>query len=201
MNISAIVMASGLSRRMNENKLQLKINNKKIYEYILETIKNYGFYEKIVVAKDAEIMQAAFNLGFIAIENTKSYLGQSVSIKLALENSYNAEGYMFFVADQPFIKLSTIDTLCKTFEKNRKNIIVPSYNGINGNPVIFPFHLKEELMSITGDHGGKIVINNNLKDVIKVQIETENEFIDIDTIEDFEKVIAMNKKELLHNSR
>jgi len=194
MNISAIVMASGLSRRMNANKLQLKISNKKIYEYILETLKKYDFYEKMVIAKDLDILQTATSLGFRAFENTKSYLGQSSSIKLALANSHNSEGYMFFVADQPFIKLNTIDILCKTFENNPQKIIIPSYNGVNGNPVIFPFHFKKELMSITGDCGGKVVINNNLKNVIKVPIKTENEFIDIDTMEDYEKVIAMNIK-------
>lgn len=194
MNISAIVMASGLSRRMNANKLQMKINNKKIYEYILETIEKYDFHEKLVIAKDQDVMQAATSLGFKAVLNTKSHLGQSVSIKLALKNTKNAEGFMFFVADQPFIKHRTIDLLCKTFENNPHKIIIPSYNGTNGNPVIFPCSLKEQLMSITGDHGGKVVINNNLKDIIKVPIKTENEFIDIDTMDDYEKVKAMNIK-------
>jgi len=189
MNISAIVMASGLSKRMGKDKLHLEINSKKIYEYVLETISQYNFYETIVAAKDDDIIREAEKLGFLGVKNEKYYMGQSESIKISLENLSNADGYMFFVADQPFIKLATVEKLCDEFNKNPGSIIVPYYNGIKGNPVIFPRILKDQLMAIKNDSGGKTVINNNQDKVIKVDIETTDEFMDIDTIEDYESVI------------
>ena len=192
MNISAIVMASGMSMRMNADKLKLKINDKKIYEYIFETIREHNFYETIVVAKDDEILEDAKNFGFKGVKNTKYYMGQSESIKAGLENSKKADGFMFFVADQPFIKLTTIKKLCNEFYKNPHNIIVPYYNEMRGNPVIFPYEMKTQLMAIVKDNGGKIVINANLDKVIRVDIETKNEFMDIDTKEDYERVKNMD---------
>lgn len=188
MNISAIVMASGLSKRMKKDKLHLEINNKKIYEYVLETIKQYNFYETIVAAKDDDIIEKARGLGFVGVKNTKYYLGQSESIKAALENCKQTDGFMFFVADQPFIKLETVEKLCNEFTRNPNSIIVPYYNGIKGNPVIFPNSMKDQLMALENDNGGKVVINNNTDKVMRVDIATNNEYMDIDTKEDYELV-------------
>ncbi len=195
MKISAIVMASGLSRRMNTNKLQMEINNKKIYEYILETLKSIEFYEVVVVTNDQNIKCKAEELGYKTLSNPNAYLGQSASIKTALENISEASGYMFFVADQPFVSSSTINIICDTFKNNLDRIIIPSYNCINGNPVLFPCSLKNELMSISGDSGGKVVIKNNLDKVINVKIHDVNEHMDIDTLEDYEKVLKMKVTE------
>lgn len=194
MNISGIVMASGLSKRMNQNKLSMKIKDKKIYEYILETLKRCScLNEVIVVAKDSEILEKANSLNFKTVNNQHSYLGQSNSIRLGLETSENADGYMFFVADQPFIKEETINKLCSIFNENSNKIIIPCYNDKHGNPVIFSKNFKEELINIQGDKGGRVVINNNLQDVINVQFQDEKEFIDIDTIEDYNNIIKKVK--------
>lgn len=192
MNISAVVMASGLSKRMNQNKLHMKINDKKIYEYILDTVKFVScFKEVVVVAKDIEILHRATNLGFKAVKNDYSHLGQSASIKLGIENIEKGDGYMFFVADQPFMTENTIKKLCVIFSDNPNKIIVPSFNGINKNPVIFPKSLKKELLNIQGDIGGRAVIKNNQEYVLRVPINYENEFIDIDTFEDYENLSKM----------
>lgn len=189
MNISAIVMASGLSKRMNQNKLFMDIKNKKIYEYILETIEKCSYItEVIVVAKDFEIIDKASKLGFKTVRNEYSHLGQSVSIKLGLERSENADGYMFFVADQPFISENTINMLCRIFNDNLNKIIIPCSNGMNKNPVIFPKKFRGELLTLEGDIGGRVVIKNNLEHVLKVPIDNESEFIDIDTFEDYESI-------------
>ena len=191
MNVSAIIMAAGLSKRMNQEKLKMKINNKFIFEYILDTIKNcYDcFNEVIVVAKDDTILNRAEEFGFKIVKNDISYLGQSTSIILGIQNSNATQGYMFFVADQPFIKEETIRELIRTFEKNPSNIIIASYNGINGNPAIFPEIFSEQLLNLEGDIGGKLIIKNNEDKVIKVHIQSDNEFIDIDTFEDYERIV------------
>ncbi|SHJ55277.1 NTP transferase domain-containing protein [Paramaledivibacter caminithermalis] len=185
--ISAIVMAAGMSKRMMADKLHLKIKDKYIYEYILQTIKGYNFFEIIVVAKDEEILRKAKHMGYLAIRNPRYYLGQSESIKEALINSKETNGFMFFVADQPFIKIESIKKLCSEFQCNSSSIVLPHYNGIKGNPVIFPYHLKKQLLLLREDQGGKIVINNNKDKVIRVDIETEYENLDIDTVDDYEK--------------
>jgi molybdenum cofactor cytidylyltransferase len=192
LRISAIIMAAGMSKRMKRDKLRMKINDKPIYEYILDTLVNYPFYEKIIVARDDEILRKAENLGFLAVKNFKYFLGKSESIKAGLKAIKETEGVMFFVADQPFIKPETIDTLCREFHDNPSKIILPCYNGSLGNPVIFPFFLKDQLMALENDQGGKVVIAKNRNKIIKVDILTNNESMDIDTLEDYKNALKLN---------
>ena len=44
-------------------------------------------------------------------------------------------------------------------------------------------------MTLEGDTGGKVVIKNNTNKVIKVQIQSEDERLDIDTMEDYYIVV------------
>lgn len=191
MKLTAIVMAAGMSKRMTVDKLHMKLNNKSIYEYVLDTIKQHNFYEVIVVAKDDDILARAESLGFVGVRNTTYQIGQSQSIKYGLEQAKSCNGFMFLVADQPFIQAQTIHTLCERFCENKKSIIVPYYNGTRGNPVIFPYELKNQLMSLEGDQGGKVVINQNKDKIIGVDITTKYEFMDIDTIQDYEKILSI----------
>lgn len=188
MKLSAIVMASGHSLRMKKDKLLLKLNNKEIFTYIVDTISDCNFYEKIIVARKEKVLDYSKNKGFITIKNNKSENGQSESIKLGVKNSTNVDGYMFFVADQPFIKIETINKLVETFNKNPEKIIIPFYNNIKGNPIIFPSSLKDELLEIEKDKGGSAVIKNNKKLIKKVFIKTELENIDIDTKEAYDEL-------------
>lgn len=188
MNVSAIVMASGMSKRMNRDKLLMKINDRQIFEYILDTINKCNFFDKTVVAKDEEILQKANSLGFNVVKNTEYENGQSQSIILGMENSKKAHGYMFFVADQPFISVETVNIILDSFGKNPGSIIVPRCKDKTRNPVIFPHMLKDELLMLSGDNGGKAVIIKNKDKIVFVDIDREEEFMDIDTMEDYENV-------------
>ena len=65
---------------------------------------------------------------------------------------------MFMVGDQPFLNPSTINILIDTFQQDPHSIIVPVYNGIRGNPVLFPAAMKEVLLTLEGDRGGRVLI-------------------------------------------
>ena len=53
--ITAVVMCSGLSRRMGENKLFIPFNGKKMYQHTLDTVIKSGFYRVNVVTSYDEI--------------------------------------------------------------------------------------------------------------------------------------------------
>ena len=51
----------------------------------------------------------------------------------------------------------------------------------NGNPVIFSKKYKEELLSLTGDRGGSVILKKYPREVLKIPAE-EKELRDIDTV-------------------
>lgn len=193
----AIIMASGMSRRMSKNKLLINLYNKPLIRWTIELAKSCDFEDVIVVYKDKEVKDIAENLQVKTIYNGRFKYGQSESIKLALSSlkkEYN--GYIFFTGDQPFIKKETIKILMKTFIK-RGGIILPKVNGKNKSPVIFSREFKFELMNIEGDIGGRNVIKNNIKKVTPVYFNKSIEFFDIDTKEDLKMAKAIYEGEKL----
>ena len=168
--ISAIIMASGFSRRMGENKLLMKYNNKFLIEYTLDVI-----YEKI--------KEIGENLDFKVVKNKYPNRGISESIKLGIKNCEESEGYMFFVGDQPLLDKKDIEKLINVFNEDTSFIVIPKYKNRFGNPVIYPKKYKEDILNLEGDKGGKSIIKSS--DKIKYVDVCENTLFDIDNIDDF----------------
>lgn len=193
--ISGIIMASGFSKRMGRDKLMLEFAGKPVAEHVIEAAKASGLDEVIVVCKDAAVVKIAESLGAAVIINASAQLGQSESIRLGAKSaSPKADGLMFIAADMPLIESRTIDLLICEFGKSPESIIVPLYGGTRGNPVIFPADLREELLSLKGDEGGRVIIERFGERVIFVETGSSLGGMDIDTKEDFERLKAMREK-------
>jgi len=193
--ISGIVMASGFSRRMGADKLMLEFGGKPVAERVIEAAKSSGLDEVIVVCRDPAVSKIAENLGVSAVVNEKAQLGQSESIRLGVISANSeANGLMFIAADMPLLESRVIDMLIHEFSMNLESIVVPLYNGVRGNPVIFPASLKEELMSLSGDEGGRAIIEKFSERVIFVETGSSLSGVDIDTKEDFESLKALREK-------
>ena len=181
MKITAVIMCSGLSRRMGSNKLLMPFNGRKIYEYVLDTVLKCDFYKVIAVTAYDEIGEKY--RGIDVVFNPDNEEGISSSIRLGVKLSGNSDAVMFFTADQPCLDVKTVKRLMAAFEE-RKQIIVPAYEGKTQNPVIFPIKYKDDLLSLKGDNGGKKVYSLFYDDVYEVPFDTELPFFDIDTEDD-----------------
>jgi molybdenum cofactor cytidylyltransferase len=189
--ISAIILASGYSKRMGKNKLLLIYRGKSLIEHTIETISKCGFSEVILVAREEEIIEIGNRNGIKVIKNDNAVKGISQSIKLGVMEAMKTDGYMFFTADQPFLDIDIIKTLTYKFKENLDCIIVPQFEGRRGNPVIFPYNLKEDFLKLQGDVGGKVIINKNLNKVKLVEINDGKKLFDIDTNANYEYILKL----------
>lgn len=193
--ISAIILASGYSRRMGANKLLLKYKGKTLVQRTIDTIQKCGFSEVIVVAREQEIIEIGNKNDIKVIKNENADKGISESIKLGVVHAEETEGYMFFTADQPFLDMDTVKGLIQKFIENPDYIIVPRCEGRRGNPVIFPHRLKEDFLQLQGDVGGKVIINKYLNKVKFLEIQDSTRLFDIDTNENYEYILKLEGKE------
>lgn len=196
--ISAILLASGFSSRMNTNKLLLQYGSKTLIEHTIDTILKCGFSQVVLVARDQEILKLGYNYGLKVIENKNANKGMSESIKLGLTYAQESDGYMFFTVDQPFLDMDTIKRSVTYFERYPLNIIVPHFKGRRGSPVIFPKKFKQVLLNLEGDTGGRSIINQYMEQAHYVEVDDEKRLFDIDTLDDYEKALewdgAKNEK-------
>lgn len=197
--ICAIIMASGFSKRMGQNKLLMKYNNKFLIEQTLNTINECDFKNKILVTQYDEIKELGEKLNYKVVINNNPHNGQSESIKLGVKNSTKCDGYMFFVGDQPLLNKSDIEKLVEVFEEDKNHIVIPKFNEKQGNPVIYPSKYKEDILKLNGDKGGKSIIKSS--DKIKYVNVNENTLFDIDNIDDFNNLLKRKAKDDTgHNS-
>ncbi|AOY78343.1 molybdenum cofactor cytidylyltransferase [Clostridium formicaceticum] len=187
--ISAIIMASGYSRRMKRDKLFLEYKGETLIQQTIDKVLQCDFSQIILVAREREILQLGRKSGISVVENKNADRGMSESIKLGVAYADDCDGYMFFTVDQPLLNTSIIHKLLQFFWQDKTYIVVPHYEGRRGSPVIFPKKFKQELMALEGDVGGKVIINKYLDEARFVEIDDEKSLFDVDTQEDYEKIL------------
>ena len=188
-NISAVVMGSGKSERFGKNKLLEKIDGVPMIEILLKKLEELPFKNIFVTYKDKEIFEICKKYNVIPLENKKYFLGQSESIKLGIENIKD-ENIMFFTGDMPFLEEKTIFEIISEFDGR---ITIPAVNGKKCSPVIFPNRYKEELLSLSGDVGGREIIKKE-KNLNFIEFFDKKQFMDIDREEELKAVIKNDRK-------
>jgi molybdenum cofactor cytidylyltransferase len=189
MGISVIILAAGLGRRMKGDKLHLELDGISLIDRVLSTVSRIGNLERIVVTNDQRIASKAASLGIIPVKNPDAPLGQSTSIhKGILSAREDTEGYLFVMGDQPFLTTGTLNRIVGAYKSSPTSIIVPVYGKDTGSPVLFPATLKDELLSLEGDNGGRQVLKAHGDLIRKVQIPSPDELMDVDTPEDYDRL-------------
>jgi len=192
--VAAVILASGMGKRMQRNKLLAKIHGKPMIAYVLDMVSHIDFYERHIVTSYPEIVSLAEHYERMKITfNHSAELGQSQSVKLGTGACHHAcDGLMFFTGDMPGMKPQTVIRLLDAFEETGK-IIVPVYHGKNGNPVIFPERFKKELLALNGDVGGRNVITAHPEDVCHVAVADAAQGMDIDTESDLQAFLQQSE--------
>jgi molybdenum cofactor cytidylyltransferase len=187
--ISGIILASGFSTRMEQEKLLLPVGGVALVERVIRAAQASRLDEVILIYQKREIEKIGRKYGIKAVHNPRADEGQSAAIKLGIHTAQpETDAFMFMVGDQPFLNPSTINILIDTFQQDPHSIIVPVYNNTRGNPVLFPSAMKELLLALDGDRGGRVLIDSMPDRVKQVHIEEELAGADIDTRENYLRI-------------
>ena len=188
--IRMILLAAGFSRRFGENKLLYPIKGRPMYLWTMERLKEIqkeGLADSLVVVSQyEEILTEAARQGIPGVKNLHSERGISSSLQIGLEEAVRLKDrdsedyYMFFVADQPFLRKETVENFLVDFEDSGKKIGCMSYRKTPGNPVIFHECFVPDLMTLQGDTGGKKVLKKHLEEVFFYEVQDPGELEDWD---------------------
>ena len=190
--ISAILLAAGQSKRMGELKQLMPFGKSTIVEQAVDNLLGSVLDEVIVVggymAEDVTKAIAAKPVKLVI--NPDYEQGMSTSIIAGLKSVHSkARGVMLALGDQPLVDSQTINGLIKEFYDHDKGISVPTYRGRKGHPIIFAIKYKEQLLELSGDVGGKQIIENHTDDVLEVAVDSESIVADFDTTGDYQAYV------------
>jgi len=201
--IYGIILAAGEGKRMGKLKLTLPLGNKKLIEWVLQAAKLTPLdkYFLVVRPEDKDIIKIGKAWGAEIVLNPDFRKGMSTSIKKALLkiNTQEVEGFFLILGDQPLITSKIINKLIKSFSSGKREIVVPYFKDKRGNPVLFDICWKDELMAVTGDVGGRVLIKAHPEKVKRVNVSDETILFDIDQEKDYLK--AQTYLKLLQNRR
>jgi molybdenum cofactor cytidylyltransferase len=190
--ISAIILAAGESKRMGQPKQLLPFRGSTLLGQIVENLLQSQAAETIVVLgyQAEKIIPQIAREPVRIVVNPDFEQGMSSSIRCGLSHiSAAADGVMIVLGDQPLIEKEIIDLLIERHRQSERGIILPVYNGIKGHPVIFKMKYKDELMRLTGDIGGKEIVERHPSDVLEVEVDSESVVISIDAESDYQSLI------------
>jgi len=97
--------------------------------------------------------------------------------------SEKTEAFFICLGDMPMVNKDIYNQIIKS--KNNKEIIVPTYKGKQGNPVLFDKSMKKKIMNISGDIGAKKILELNKDKILYLEINDQGVTKGFDTKENF----------------
>lgn len=182
--ITGIILAGGESSRVGQNKMMLVVNDKPLVLHTIDSMR--PFVDKVVVVTGKYHEQMKPMLKDVDVVFNKNYQkGMFSSVK---EGVSHAEGNFFIIpGDCPFVSKGVINALLK----DNFSIRVPVYHRHTGHPIYLHEKMKNLLL--------KESIESNLRafrDKVgyeEVDVNDKNILNDIDTVEDYEKLLKERK--------
>ena len=177
---------------MGEQKLFLPLGGKPVLQWVLESALASDLDEIICVTRDFGPVRRQITLTderLFWLLNYAADRGQSTSVIAGLWSANQAcDGVMFIVGDQPLISKQLINSLIEKFAASSASIVAPKFNGEARNPVLFRRKLFPELLKLTGDRGGRALLEKHREKTMFVDWQDELPFLDLDVPEDYERL-------------
>jgi molybdenum cofactor cytidylyltransferase len=199
MNISAVVLAAGMSSRMHgRNKLLMPWAGKTVIAYAVENLMQARVQQVVVVLGfAADKIQAEIRESEVCFVMNQDYAqGMSTSIVAGVQAvSENAQAILISLGDMPLVNASDLNRLISAFEDaHGATIALPVFKGRPGNPVIFNVCHKDEMLKLRGDVGCKSILSCHPQQVLEVEMENAHILCDVDTVEAYEVLSQSNSE-------
>ncbi|HET9129615.1 MAG TPA: nucleotidyltransferase family protein [Terriglobia bacterium] len=190
--IAAIILSGGKSERMGSPKALLQFRGQSFLETILTSVTSSGLAPEIVVAgHHYDVISKSFP-DLQIVFNPNHTLGMSTSVQAGIRAlPEGLEGAAIFLVDHPMVDRQTIDLLIARLAPGR--IVVPVHDGRRGHPVVFSAELFEEILALPPDQGLNTVVRRQPGRVIEVFVENAGVLRDIDTPEQFARLLGENQ--------
>ena len=193
--VSAVVLAAGQSQRMGRPKQLLKLGNKTLLEHVVDKMLQTDVGELIVVvgAYRQRIEEILANYREKCGFNEHYNCGQGTSVAAgAAAVDDQASGILYAVSDQPFLSPAFINKMISKFEEAKPLILKPEV----GMPAIFNISLRSELIALTGEAGGRQLMEKYRDRVMIMPGCPEIMTIDVDTEEDYLRIKVLWEQQM-----
>ena len=185
--IAGLVLAAGESSRMGADKALLTYRGHTFIETIVRTLRHGGVTRiAVVLGHHADEIRRAVDLSDVLVVVNEAYRqGQTSSLQAGLRALDSREGpsleaIVFCLVDHPAVSAEVIQTLVATFRASGSPVVIPTYKGQRGHPVLIGHALFGELLALSPAAGANTVTRKYRDATQFVEVNDMGILVDVD---------------------
>ena len=186
--VAAVILAAGESRRMGQPKLLLPWRDGCVLDAVLAAVSAAPFDDAVLVsgAYRERVEEVAAYHGIRCVFNPDYASGQSTSLIAGLNALPDDTAAAFILADQPGLNDALLRRLIEAYRQSGAPILQPrTLQGRAGHPVLFAPALFAELRALSGDAGGRPVLQAHKNEIRYLLADDDGIWQDLDTPEEY----------------
>ena len=192
-HVAAILLAAGQSKRMGAFKPLLPFGHKTVIECCLDYLEKGGVDTLVVVlghrADEVREKLKERRVIFALNPDPNSEMGASIAAGLRALSASSAATLIALV-DQPAVPPVVISTLIETWQQGAR-LIVPTWEGRGGHPVLVDLSFKPELLNLDAAGGLRSLFDAHRHEVKRLPVNSPFIARDMDTWDDY---LALHKE-------
>lgn len=198
MKTGGVIVAAGMSSRINTFKPMLKIGSITMVHRIISTLQQAGVSPIVIITgNQGEILEkhvASKNVICLRneyYESTEMFDSAKIGLKY-LEDK--CEQIIFTTVDIPLYTKNTVIELINS----SGDLVLPCYQNKSGHPIRIKNTLIAEILKYEGNEGLKGACKRATNAKSLVEVDDRGILFDVDTKEDFDDLLEWHNKQIFH---
>jgi molybdenum cofactor cytidylyltransferase len=177
---------------MGRIKQLLPFKGAPLLAHVVASARGAGLQPVVVVLGHcaARIRREVDLAGTQVVINPDYRHGQSTSLIRGLEAlSPACRAALFLLGDQPLVSPGLIAQVLSAYRRTRAPVVLPTFRGRRGNPVLIDRSLFERLAALTGDQGARGLFQEYAGQIERVVVDDPGTHLDVDTWQDYQDLL------------
>lgn len=187
MDVAAVLLAAGRSRRMGAFKPLLAFGDRSVIQTCIDNLRAAHVDEIVVVVghRSDDTRRSISGASVRLAINAEPDSEMSVSIARGLEQvSNDAKALLIALVDHPAVSHDIIEMIVDEWKRGAR-LVQPEYNGRGGHPVLVDLQYRDELLGLDPARGLRSLFENHRNEVRRLPVDSPFVARDMDTWEDY----------------
>jgi len=194
--INGVILAAGLSSRMNAFKPLLTLQGKTLLEHSVDSMFQAGVKQIVVVLgyrgnEVEERLRPKYGEGHLVFIHNKKYAETDMltSIKIGISALQPCVAFYLLPGDMPAIQTSTFLAVKKVMCQEQALVAFPTMDGHRKHPPLISWKCIEDILAFTAEGGLREMWKQFENQIVTVAVEDVGCLLDADTKADYNRLV------------